>query len=209
MITRVIPGLIYGSIFYICILQKNIIFLNLLLTFFLLQLNIEFYHITKKSQSILLTILIPIIYIGIPILLIQYIKLHFGYNYLLFIVFMTWINDVSAFIIGKTIGRHKISHISKNKTIEGFLGSLLVCVVFCYYIQQELHIKLNINTIFLGALISISCNAGDLIESLIKRKFNKKDSGKIMIGHGGMLDRLDSLLLSATVFYIILLLNGS
>ena len=193
MVARIIPGLIYGSIFYICILQKNIIFLNLLLTFFLIQLNIEFYNITKKSQSILLQVLIPIIYIGLPILLIQHIKLNFGYNYLLFIVFMTWINDVSAFIIGKTIGQQKISHISKNKTIEGFLGSLLVCVVCCYYMQKALHIELNIDTFFLGVLISISCNIGDLIESLIKRKFNKKDSGKIMIGHGGMLDRLDSL----------------
>tara|TARA_B100001029_G_C15060389_1_gene457920 strand:- start:3044 stop:3421 length:378 start_codon:yes stop_codon:yes gene_type:complete len=122
---------------------------------------------------------------------------------------MTWINDVSAFIIGKTIGQQKISHISKNKTIEGFLGSLLVCVVCCYYMQKALHIELNIDTFFLGVLISISCNIGDLFESKIKRKFNKKDSGKIMIGHGGMLDRLDSLLFSATMFYIILLLNGS
>ena len=78
-------------------------------------------------------------------------------------------------------------------------------MLLCYYITLNLNIALNINPIFIGAIISISCNIGDLIESAIKRKFNKKDSGNIMIGHGGLLDRLDSLLLSAPIFYIILI----
>ena len=205
MFTRIIPALIYGSVFYICILQKDIIFLNMLFTFFLIQLNIEFYNITKKGQSIFFQILIPIIYILLPILIMQNIKFEFGFNYLLFIVLMTWINDVSAFFIGKKIGKNKLSNISKNKTIEGFFGSLLVSMLLCYYITLNLNIALNINPIFIGAIISISCNIGDLIESAIKRKFNKKDSGNIMIGHGGLLDRLDSLLLSTPIFYIILI----
>jgi len=207
MFKRIVPAFIYGSVFYICVLQKNIIFINILFTFFLIQLNVEFYNVTKKSQSILFQILIPIIYILLPIIIMQDIKLKFGYNYLLFIILMTWINDMSAFFIGKKIGKRKISHISKNKTIEGFVGSLIVSILLCYYITLNLNIRLNLSPIFLGGIISISCNIGDLIESSIKRKFNKKDSGKIMIGHGGMLDRLDSLLLSAPIFYIILLYN--
>lgn len=205
MFTRIIPALIYGIIFYTCTYQKNIIFLNVLLTCLIVQLNIELYNVTKKSKSITFGILIPIFYIILPILIIQKIKLEFGYNYLLFVIFMTWINDTSAFVIGKKIGKHKLSNISPNKTIEGFLGSLIISVMTCYYLLPILNIELNINPIYLGSLISLSCNLGDLIESLIKRKFNKKDSGKIMLGHGGMLDRLDSLLLSAPLFYFIVM----
>ena len=205
MFTRIIPALIYGIIFYTCTYQQNIIFLNVLLTYLMIQLNVELYNITKKSKSIIFGILIPIFYIILPIIIIQKIKLEFGYNYLLFAIFMTWINDTGAFVIGKKIGKHKLSNISPNKTIEGFLGSLIISIITCYYLLPILDIKLNINPIYLGSLISLSCNIGDLIESLIKRKFNKKDSGKIMLGHGGMLDRLDSLLLSAPLFYFILM----
>ena len=202
--TRIIPAIIYGIIFYSCIYQQNIFFLNLLLTFLIVQLNIELYNVTKKSKSIIFGVLIPIFYIILPILIIQKIKLEFGYNYLLFVTFMTWINDISAYVIGKKIGKHKLSNISPNKTIEGFLGSLIISVIICHYLITVLNIELSINYIYLGALISLSCNMGDLFESFIKRKFRKKDSGKIMIGHGGILDRLDSLLLSAPLFYIIL-----
>ena len=208
MFTRIIPALIYGIIFYTCIYQQNIIFLNILLTFFIIQLNIELYNVTKKSKSIIFSILIPIFYIILPVLIIQKIKLEFGYNYLLFVIFMTWINDVSAFVIGKKIGKHKLSNISPNKTIEGFLGSLIISIIICHYLLIALNIELSISYIYLGSLLSISCNVGDLFESFIKRKFKKKDSGKIMIGHGGILDRLDSLLLSAPLFYLILIYSN-
>jgi len=206
--TRIIPALIYGIIFYTCIYQQNIIFLNILLTFFIIQLNIELYNVTKKSKSIIFSILIPVFYIILPILIIQRVKLEFGYNYLLFVIFMTWINDVSAFVIGKKIGKHKLSNISPNKTIEGFLGSLIISIIICHYLLIGLNIELSISYIYLGSLLSISCNVGDLFESFIKRKFKKKDSGKIMIGHGGILDRLDSLLLSVPLFYLILIYSN-
>jgi len=208
MFTRIIPALIYGIIFYICTYQQNIIFLNILLTFFIIQLNIELYNITRKSQSIISGILMPIVYIILPIIILQKIKLEFGYNYLLFLILITWTNDVSAFVIGKKMGKHKLSNISPNKTIEGFLGSLMVSIIMCYYLFPNLNIELNMNPIYLGLLISLSCNIGDLFESFIKRKFKKKDSGKIMLGHGGMLDRLDSLLLSAPLFYLILIYSN-
>ena len=208
MFTRIIPALIYGIIFYICTYQQNIIFLNILLTFFIIQLNIELYNITRKSQSIISGILMPIVYIILPIIILQKIKLEFGYNYLLFLILITWTNDVSAFVIGKKMGKHKLSNISPNKTIEGFLGSLMVSIIMCYYLFPNLNIELNMNPIYLGLLISLSCNIGDLFESFIKRKFKKKDSGKIMLGHGGMLDRLDSLLLSVPLFYLILIYSN-
>ena len=203
MFTRIIPALIYGIIFFTCIYQKNIIFLNILLTYLIIQLNIELYQVTKRSKSIIFKIFIPIFYIILPVIIIQKIKLEFGSNYLLFVIFITWINDISAFVIGKKIGKRKLSNISPNKTIEGFLGSLIISIIICHYLLTALNVELSINYIYLGALMSLSCNIGDLFESFIKRKFKKKDSGKIMLGHGGILDRLDSLLLSAPLFYLI------
>lgn len=205
MSTRIIPGLIYGFIFSICAIDEKLIFINILLIFFLIQTNYEFYKITERSKSILLTIIAPILYLLVPIIIIKNLKLEFGSNYLLFILFITWINDISAYIIGKKIGKTKLSKISPKKTIEGFLGSIIICMITCNWLVINLNIDLTINSIFLAFIISISCNSGDLIESLIKRKFHKKDSGYIMGGHGGILDRLDSLLIAAPVFYIIVL----
>ena len=183
--------------------------MQILLTFFFIISCFEFYNITKTSRSVLLKKIFPFLYLLAPILSIYFIKIEFGSSYLIFLIIIVWINDIFAFLVGKSIGKTKISNISPNKTIEGLIGSFLVCILTTPYLIENLHLKVNINDFLLAILISISSNIGDLLESFIKRQFNKKDSGRIIIGHGGLLDRIDSLLLSAPLFYVILKINSN
>ena len=132
-----------------------------------------------------------------------------GLEWLIFLMVTIILTDSGAYGVGKSIGKTKISNISPNKTIEGLIGSFLACILTTPYLIENLHLKVNINDFLLAILISISSNIGDLLESFIKRQFNKKDSGQIIIGHGGLLDRIDSLLLSAPLFYIILKINSN
>jgi len=112
---------------------------------------------------------------------------------------LIWINDTFAFIVGKSIGKHKLlERISPKKTIEGFLGGLVfTCIagVVFYYFTDLLSLGLWITV---GVVTAVFGTLGDLIQSQLKRQAGVKDSGKIMPGHGGLFDRLDSI-----VFYSI------
>ena len=131
IINRILPGFIYGFFFLVCAQLENIVFINLLLTFFLIQLNIEFYNITVSEKNIFYKYILPIIYFIIPIIIIKNIRTGYGSEYLVFLLLMTWINDISAFFIGKKIGKNKLSNISPNKTVEGLLGSIFICILVC------------------------------------------------------------------------------
>ena len=97
--------------------------------------------------------------------------------------------------------------ISPNKTIEGFFGGIIACVIIGPVLIKLLNINLEINSFVLSLLISIFGIIGDLLESYLKRKSNKKDSGTILMSHGGILDRVDSILFCAPIFYLIIKLN--
>lgn len=113
----------------------------------------------------------------------------------------TWASDSFAYFTGSFFGRHKLCpKISPNKTIEGFIGGLLgtviVAVIIGYYMQLSLPLLA-----VLGAVIAIIATLGDLVESIIKRYTGIKDSGNLIPGHGGVLDRFDSLLFTAPLVY--------
>jgi len=201
---RIIIGIIYASVFLLASLSKEIIFLITLLSFILIISLFEFYNITKKTKNLLFKFFVPIFYLLIPISCLFLIKFQFEKNLLTYLLILIWISDISAFIIGKLFGKIQLSNISPNKTIEGFIGSLLVCTLTGPLVIIYLNIELNINLYLLSFLISISGNFGDFVESILKRKFNQKDSGTILMSHGGILDRIDSLLISGPLFYYIL-----
>lgn len=114
-----------------------------------------------------------------------------------------WGFDSAAFFSGRYVGRHRLApHISPGKTWEGVAGGLVVAVlatVFCTVLPLGVPWYL---AIVMGLLIGIAAVLGDLAESLIKRQFHVKDSGQIMPGHGGMLDRIDSLLFVVIVVFL-------
>lgn len=161
------------------------------------------------------------IYIGIPMGLMVAVAWLASPMIVLVTFFFLWINDTGAFIVGSLIGRHKLfERISPKKTWEGFIGGLLFCLGAAplFYYHGNDFFGMNVLNADLGiwmgmaAIVSIFGTWGDLIESMIKRNLHIKDSGSIMPGHGGILDRIDSLLLAmpalAVYFAIVIYLSA-
>jgi phosphatidate cytidylyltransferase len=120
---------------------------------------------------------------------------------MLTLIVLIWVNDIFAYLSGKIIGRHPLSSsISPGKTIEGFIGGLTFSILSAYIISMFMDNASTLNWMIIGASVSITATIGDLFESKLKREAGVKDSGSIFPGHGGMLDRFDSLLFSAPVF---------
>lgn len=119
----------------------------------------------------------------------------------LIIIFSIWINDTMAYITGSLIGRTPFSKVSPKKTIEGTIGGAILCVAvigaLAYYMQLPL-----MHVCVIAAIAAMAGTAGDLLESKLKRMANVKDSGHIMPGHGGFLDRFDSLLIATPVIWL-------
>jgi phosphatidate cytidylyltransferase len=114
----------------------------------------------------------------------------------LVIIFTLWINDTMAYLVGSLIGRRSLSKISPQKTWEGTIGGILLAIMVMGIIGYLLLTVKIIDAIFISMLASISGTFGDLLESKLKRMAGVKDSGHIMPGHGGFLDRFDSLLVA-------------
>jgi phosphatidate cytidylyltransferase len=117
----------------------------------------------------------------------------------LLIIFSLWINDTMAYIVGSLIGRHPLSIISPKKTWEGTIGGIILTIVTMSLIANFTKRISITDAAIMAAIASITGTLGDLAESKLKRMAEVKDSGHIMPGHGGFLDRFDSLLF-ATVF---------
>ncbi len=118
---------------------------------------------------------------------------------------LVWANDTGAYLIGKNFGKQKLfPSISPKKTVEGFLGGLLLACFTSYFIANFTGTLNFTNWLILSIIVSVFGTLGDLIESKFKRQANVKDSGVIMPGHGGLLDRLDSIIFVAPFFYLFL-----
>ncbi|MFD2552593.1 phosphatidate cytidylyltransferase [Bizionia sediminis] len=118
---------------------------------------------------------------------------------------LVWVNDTFAFLVGKNFGKQKLfEKISPKKTVEGFIGGLFFSSVASYFIATFTG-TLNFNSwLVLAIIISVFGTLGDLIESKFKRQAGVKDSGVIMPGHGGLLDRLDSIIFAAPFIHLFL-----
>lgn len=129
-----------------------------------------------------------------------------GLDTLFFALLIVWITDSGAYMIGRKLGRNKLApHVSPNKTWEGSIGGTVVATiivgVFAYFYPQGNYSLLT--TVLLTIVLSIFGQLGDLIESALKRYYGVKDSGKILPGHGGILDRFDSLLLVLPALHLL------
>jgi phosphatidate cytidylyltransferase len=164
--------------------------------------------------------LFALIYIVYPLTLLPLIKAHEdGPGLLLFLFVCVWSGDTAALYIGKNFGKRKLSTLSPNKTWEGAIASV-VAAVLCGlgifylgdYLAQRGYTALHIampawQMALLAIVLNIAAQLGDLLESAIKRGAGVKDSGTLLPGHGGILDRIDALLLAAPVLWYILLLK--
>lgn len=115
---------------------------------------------------------------------------------------LIWSSDTFAYLTGKFFGKHKMApKISPKKTWEGFAGGVVLTLVLGFFVEQYFP-ELRGNWMIVGLLVSIFAPLGDLVESQLKRSFAVKDSGNIIPGHGGVLDRLDSFIICAPVVYL-------
>jgi phosphatidate cytidylyltransferase len=123
-------------------------------------------------------------------------------------VLLTWASDTSAYFVGRQWGKRKlIPQVSPGKTVEGSLGALAgtveVAILYSEVLRQFENYRLEIGAaLVLGLLVSVAAQLGDLVESLLKRDAGVKDSGGFFPGHGGVLDRLDSLLFTLPLAYL-------
>jgi len=120
---------------------------------------------------------------------------------------LIWSSDTFAYLTGKFFGKHKMApRISPKKTWEGFAGGVVLTLVLGFFVEQYFP-ELRGNWMIVGFLVSVFAPLGDLVESQLKRSFAVKDSGNIIPGHGGILDRLDSFIICAPVIYLYFILE--
>lgn len=153
------------------------------------------------------------LYIGLPLGLMVVLGPAFGTLHTVMAIFiLIWINDTGAFLVGSLMGRHKmIERISPKKTWEGFFGGMVfglgASALFCLY-GSDFFALYGGMWIWLGLSLVVTAFGtwGDLVESMIKRSLHLKDSGNLIPGHGGILDRIDSLLLVMPAAFLYLLI---
>lgn len=217
--TRTIPALVLDIAGCVCLCLGFMIYpLVLWLSLVIARFVLELYLNTTSPLRDLAHSLMSQIYIGVPMGIMVAIAYLLSPMIILAIFILIWINDTGAFLVGCTLGRHKLfERISPKKTWEGFIGGVVFCVgtsalfgLFCndFFGMNTLRAGLGI-WLGLGAVTAVFGTWGDLVESMIKRNLHIKDSGNMIPGHGGILDRIDSLLLvlPAVAVYFALILH--
>ncbi|MCI6153747.1 MAG: phosphatidate cytidylyltransferase [Bacteroidales bacterium] len=166
------------------------------------------------------SVLLGQLYITLPVVLSLFYIQHVGAFFVLFIFIILWVNDTSAYLVGSLLGRHKLyPAVSPKKSVEGLIGGLLLSVVIGglmgYYAQEigsaylmnleNTRVGQSLFMAILALAIAVLGSLGDLFESVLKRQAKVKDSGHLIPGHGGVLDRLDSFLFAVYALVFLLL----
>lgn len=177
--------------------EMNLLFL--LSGLFFLRCILELYRKEKRPLESISYEAMGVVYTILPIMLV--------YNYdntiVLSIFALVWTNDVGAYLVGSTFGKHKLfEKVSPKKSWEGFFGGFVLTLIAAVLIDEFFIGESWLMWLGYGAAISIAAVYGDLFESMIKRSLKLKDSGSIIPGHGGFLDRFDAFYFAVPVFYI-------
>lgn len=156
----------------------------------------ELYSHSKEPFANIAYMILGLFYIGVPFALVDFIAFdgdEFKARIVLGLLVLTWVNDTGAYVTGSLIGKTPLfPRISPNKTWEGSSGGVVVTLVFGYLLSLVFdEIPLS-QWLGLGVIVAIFGGLGDLVESMLKRSVNVKDSGNLLPGHGGLLDRFDA-----------------
>src|SRR4029453_1357592 len=126
-----------------------------------------------------------------------------GKEWVLLLVWVTWLGETAAYMVGSTAGRHRLAPlVSPKKTVEGAVAQLVVSVLAALIARAWFFPALSLSeAVLVGAVLGVVGQVGDLVESALKRSVGVKDTGHLIPGHGGMLDRIDSLLFNTPVLF--------
>ena len=206
---RILTSFLLILLLFLTIFFKPIFLYTLILTgvFSILEFIELIKKIYKKYFHRLFCNLIFILFIFIFFLLFFILSENIPFKVILFSLLITCISsDIGGYIIGKTLKGPKISKISPNKTISGSIGSFIFsCLTFCglFFLMTN---NINYIIVFTGIITSLACQIGDLFFSFLKRKAKKKDTGNLLPGHGGILDRIDGIIFGLPVGFIFLII---
>ncbi len=215
------PHKITAYMFYFLLMVSVTWANNLLIEFFMLILIFPFVlliiELFKKESALINTTftLLGFMYVAIPCVLLTKIVQQ-GYEAggyfpqkVLGMIFFVWINDTGAYFVGSFFGKHKLyEKISPNKTWEGTIGGIALCIALSFVVAMIFPQLAIIHWIVISIIVAVFGNLGDLVESMLKRMAGVKDSGTLMPGHGGVLDRFDSLFFSTPFVFCYLVLMG-
>lgn len=170
----------------------------------------QLYYPIQKSVKSLQQSLLSVFYVSVPVGLMFLVMEITNPRMLLAVFVMVWLYDTGAYVFGSLLGRHKLfERLSPKKSWEGFLGGCVADLLvgyLCYELLNEFFRGPELwSWLLLSLVVAVSATFGDLVESMFKRAVGVKDSGHLIPGHGGMLDRVDSMLfvVPATLLYFI------
>ena len=193
-----IADVIVTAVSFICTIDYSLFgFVLLILSLYIpvrMIIAVNVHH--ENAVRSFLYSLLAIVYVAVPLIIISCAAI-FSYEFVLVTFVIIWLNDTGAYLTGRAFGRTKLcERLSPKKTWEGFFGGLILSMIAGYFTPSLLNLGDNSGILMAAyaALVSILGTFGDLFESMIKRTLGVKDSGNIIPGHGGILDRIDSLL---------------
>lgn len=211
------PQKIYGIIIGASIFAANYFFVNNVIgsEIFLLiipaVISVFIVELYRKSEYAFVDIgftLLGVLYIAVPFSFANYIVIKHGdYSFQLLLGFLVliWSFDTLAYVFGVSFGKHRLfERISPKKSWEGFVGGLISNIGMAYILSLIFKDLSFQNWAILSIIVSIFGTYGDLIESSFKRNIDEKDSGSLLPGHGGILDRFDAVLITLPLFYVYL-----
>jgi len=206
--------LIYGSLVGAFIFISGFLWYNLNVGFYLSLLIFpliifvfiwELYRNKKRPILNIASTILGLFYITVPFTLLNHIVYfsgEFNGKLLLGIFILMWASDSGAYIFGVSFGKNRLfERISPKKSWEGFIGGLFIALFAAYLMKEYFGVFENFEWYVISILIVIFGTLGDLVESMFKRSVDLKDSGNLLPGHGGLLDRFDSILLAIPVIF--------
>ncbi len=170
-----------------------------------INMNTPYFFIKRKESSFFAIQFLGFIYLFIFWLSSLIIYDYFGPIFFIFILFICAFSDVGGYFFGKMIGGIKLTKISPKKTVAGSVGSFIFSIIplILFNYQNYIDVKFTLTNILVCLIISLSCQIGDLIISYFKRLNKIKDTGNILPGHGGILDRIDGIIFAIPVVYML------
>jgi len=200
--------LILGSLYYLGWVHAD--YFALLFPFFIGSYFVALFQKRTLPFNDIAYTFLGILYVVVPFfafISLGFVQGNFNYAIPLGFMILLWTNDTGAYLAGRSFGKRKLfERISPKKTWEGFVGGVLLAVVVALNLEKYFGALLTWQWVALAVIIGVFGTLGDLVESMLKRSLHVKDSGSILPGHGGLLDRFDGLLVAAPLVYLFLLL---